>query len=65
MLGYVEWREESAAVQSAYDRWSSADREDTVCAHAAYRAALDREEAAATFYAVLIERACAMESRIG
>jgi hypothetical protein len=54
---YLEWREESAAVWDAYDRWASASTEDKLGAGAAYRAALDREEAAAKAYAELIELA--------
>ena len=52
---YVEWREESEAVWVAYSRWASAATEDAGRAHAAYRAALDREEAAAKVYASLME----------
>lgn len=55
VLAYVEWREESATVWGAYDRWASAAAEDKPPAGAAYRAALDREEAAAKFYAERIE----------
>jgi hypothetical protein len=54
---YVEWREESASVWDAYDRWASASAEDTRRADSAYRAALDREQAAARSYAELIELA--------
>jgi hypothetical protein len=54
---YVEWREESAAVWDAYDRWESASAKDKRPADSAYRAALDREEAAARCYAELIELA--------
>ena len=57
VLAYVEWREESAAVWDAYDRWESASAEEKLPADAAYRAALDREEAAAKLYAELIELA--------
>jgi hypothetical protein len=53
----VEWREESAAVWDAYGRWASASAEDKRPADSAYRAALDREEAAAKSYAELIELA--------
>jgi hypothetical protein len=51
VLAYVGWREECAAVWNAYDWWASAPAEDARRAHAAYRAALDREEAAANVYA--------------
>jgi hypothetical protein len=40
---YVSWREETATVQTAYDRWQVGEP----LAFAAYRAALDREEQAA------------------
>ena len=53
---YVEWREASAAVSESYRRWGKATAADAVRAHADYRAALDREEAAADVYAELIER---------
>jgi hypothetical protein len=56
LVAYIEWREESSEVWDAY-RWSAiAPGEDVVCAHAAYEAALDREEAAANAYAELMER---------
>ena len=56
LLAYVEWREECAAVSAAYGFWASAARDEARTAHAAYRAALDLEEAAARVYASLIER---------
>jgi hypothetical protein len=56
VLAHVEWREESATVWAAYSRWKTAAAEDARRAHAAYRAALDREEAAAKAYASMIER---------
>ena len=56
VLAYVEWREECAAVWDAYARWASAPVRERAQADAAYRAALDREEAAANFYARLIAR---------
>jgi hypothetical protein len=56
VVAYVEWREESGTVWAAYSRWARAAAEDSGRAHAAYRAALDREEAAAQVYASLIER---------
>ena len=56
VLAYVQWREESGTVWGAYRRWASAGIEDARGAHAAYRAALDREEAAAEVYASLVER---------
>lgn len=52
---YVEWREESSTVWTAYILWADAAAADAGVAHAAYHAALDREEAAAHAYASLIE----------
>ena len=56
VLAYVAWRDESATVWAAYGRWSSASAEEAIGAHAAYKAALDREETAAHVYARLVER---------
>jgi hypothetical protein len=56
VIAYVEWREECMEVWNAYGRWASAPPEDVRRAHAAYRAALDREEAAANVYAGLMKR---------
>ena len=56
VIAYVEWREESTEVWNAYGWWASAPPEDVRRAHAAYRAALDREEAAANVYAGLMRR---------
>ena len=53
---YACWREESAAVRSAYERWTSADPRDRALAWTAYRAALDREEQAAHTYRECAER---------
>jgi hypothetical protein len=47
---YCDWREESAGVQAAYERFSSAPASDRVLAFAAYIAALDREGSAAQAY---------------
>ena len=56
LLAYVEWREECAEVWSICAWWASAPAEDARRADAAYRAALDREEAAAKGYALLMKR---------
>jgi hypothetical protein len=56
VIAYVEWREECMEVWNAYGWWASAPPEDVRRAHAAYRAALDREEAAAKVYAGLMKR---------
>lgn len=56
VLAYAEWRHASAAVRDAYGQWDSAPPADHACAHAAYLAAVDQEEAAASAYADLIGR---------
>jgi hypothetical protein len=56
ILAYVEWREECTEVWSTYAWWASAPAEDAPRAYAAYRAALDREEAAAKGYAMQMNR---------
>ena len=50
---YVDWREESAGVWDAYERWARAPKIDRAGAFSAYRAALDREECASHAYAGL------------
>ena len=54
--GYVAWREQSAVVAVAYERWSCAEPADREWAYADYSAALDREEWAAARYQWLISR---------
>jgi hypothetical protein len=54
---YVDWREESAALEEAYRRWSTAPEHDRPLAFAAYKAALDREEWASVVYGNHYERA--------
>jgi hypothetical protein len=54
VIAYVEWREECLEVWNAYGWWAGAPPEDERRAHAAYCAALDREEAAAKVYAGLM-----------
>ena len=56
VLAYAECRHASAAVRDACGQWESAARADYACAHAAYLAAVDQEEAAAKAYADLIGR---------
>jgi hypothetical protein len=48
--GYLCWRDESAAVESAYEQWRGVKRRDRTVAFAAYLAALDREEHAARVF---------------
>jgi hypothetical protein len=55
--GYVAWREESAVVHSAYQRWERAARPERDIAFDEYVAALDREERAASAYRQLAELA--------
>jgi hypothetical protein len=47
---YVCWREECAAVQQAYQRWSDAARAEREPAYGRYVAAVTREEHAAARY---------------
>jgi hypothetical protein len=56
MDAYQGWCEESAAVDSAYQRWSVASSPDAADAFATYVAALDREERASGEYARLFAR---------
>jgi hypothetical protein len=51
---YVSWREECTAVTRAYQDWTAAQAGDGKLAHAAYVAALDREQKAATIYGGLV-----------
>jgi hypothetical protein len=53
---YLDWLAESEAVNVAYGLWSRAPRTDGALPFAAYGAALDREERAATVYRAVIER---------
>lgn len=53
---YVDWREECAAVEAAYARWSKASPEASELPHAAYSAALDREQSAAGVYRRALDR---------
>ncbi|HXB16727.1 MAG TPA: hypothetical protein VNV44_13410 [Solirubrobacteraceae bacterium] len=51
---YLDWLVESEAVKDAYGAWSRAPRTDGALPFAAYGAALDREESAATAYRSVI-----------
>jgi hypothetical protein len=53
---YLEWLAESEAVTAAYRMWSAAAQTDGALAFAAYGAALDREERAATVYRSVTDR---------
>jgi hypothetical protein len=54
--GYATWQEESGAVAESYRSWNCADRADRWLAYAAYLAALEREERAASAYRDLVEQ---------
>jgi hypothetical protein len=53
---YLDWLAESEAVTAAYGVWSSAAPSNGALPFAAYGAALDREEQAATVYGAVIEQ---------
>lgn len=57
LAAYREWSNESVAVRLAYRAWRGASALDEPRAFSAYRAALDREEAAAVLYARRMRRA--------
>jgi hypothetical protein len=54
---YVQWRNESAEVWSAYKRWKGASAREAHRTFWAYRAALEREEHAARVYRALLSAA--------
>jgi hypothetical protein len=54
---YLDWLAESEAVNAAYRAWSRAAGSDGALPFAAYGAALDREERAASVYRSVIVRA--------
>jgi hypothetical protein len=53
---YARWREASDGVAEAYRSWIAAPRGERFLAHAAYLAALEREEDAARAYQRLVEQ---------
>ena len=57
IAAYVDWREAAAAVRDSYQLWFCAGRHGFHRGHAAYTAALDREEAAARELRFWTERA--------
>jgi hypothetical protein len=57
MDSYVTWREESAAVNAAYQSWTKAAPDERALAFDHYLASLDREEGAASYYRRLVEEA--------
>ena len=56
VIAYAEWRISCSLVWDAYRYWSNAPKADADLAHAAYTAALDREDAAAGVYSRLTKR---------
>ena len=56
VIAYAEWRMSCTSVWAAYRQWSNAPEADAELAHAAYTAALDREDAAARVYSSLMKR---------
>src|SRR3954451_7418271 len=65
MEAYVDWLQQSVAVQDAYDHWARAPRDATAAAFLEDRAALDREEGLSMAYACLVGEpaACALPAR--
>jgi hypothetical protein len=61
---YADWREETSALEDAYERWSSAPEADRALAFAAYKAALDREEQASIVYRNHLRRISSPEARV-
>ena len=53
---YARWRAASRGVAEAYRSWAAAPRAERWVAHAAYLAALDREEHAARAYQRCVEQ---------
>jgi hypothetical protein len=51
---YMDWRTDAAAAADAYRVWQRAPAAQEA-AHVAYMAALDKEEAAATRYAMVVK----------
>ncbi len=53
--GYARWRRETQAVAVRYRTWAAAPRGQRALAYAAYEAALQQEERAASAYRDLVE----------
>lgn len=53
---YASWRRASVGVAVAYQSWAAAPLGERFLAHAAYLAALEREERAASVYQALVEQ---------
>ena len=56
MEAYVDWREQCAAVQEAYERWSRAPSSQSADAFVNYQVALECEEWSSAEYAALLGR---------
>ena len=56
MEAYVDWREQSVAVQDAYDRWARAPRSQSAAAFMDYQVALECEEWSSLDYAAQLGR---------
>ena len=63
MESYVTWRQESAWVATAYERWRVAGSEQRDGAYGTYLGALEREELAAAEYRRRTEQAAARLGR--
>lgn len=55
-VSYAKWQNASDRVSEAYRSWAAAPRGERFLAHAAYLAALEREERAAHTYQLRVER---------
>jgi hypothetical protein len=53
---YLRWREASEDLRTAYEQWRSCEPSQRIFRFEAYRAALDREERAASLHSHLAER---------
>jgi hypothetical protein len=58
---WVSWREASEDVRIAYRRWNHCARPQRALAFASYRAALDREQHAASIHSDCAERVRALK----
>jgi hypothetical protein len=54
--GYVDWRETRASVQTTYEWWDDASKDEREAAFVAYLTALEQEERAGETYAELLHR---------
>ena len=54
LAGYLDWREDAAAVADVYQRWSHAPAAEEPMWFSVYLAALEQEESAAEIYALAV-----------